>query len=190
MSSQPLSNNAIDVTNLSFDFGAPLILKDIDLHLSKGTRTLLVGANGAGKKHFASCETRCASLKLLKSLGAERHQARCAELLDILDVDPNWHMHQVSDGQRRRVQIVLGLLEPWEVLLLDRVTVDLDVLVRTDLLNFLKRKQFNAMRAFFMQHISLMDWVVGPLILLTLWQSLFYSGINMLKYSLRFSIAD
>ncbi|KAH6568681.1 hypothetical protein BASA60_008546 [Batrachochytrium salamandrivorans] len=78
--------------------------------------------------------------RLLRSLGAQRHQSRCAELLDILDVDPNWHMHQVSDGQRRRVQIVLGLLEPWDVLLLDEVTVDLDVLVRTDLLNFLKRE--------------------------------------------------
>ncbi|RKO87339.1 hypothetical protein BDK51DRAFT_25522, partial [Blyttiomyces helicus] len=52
-------------------------------------------------------------------------------------VNPDWHMHQVSDGQRRRVQIVLGLLEPWDLLLLDEVTVDLDVLVRADLLRFL-----------------------------------------------------
>ncbi|KAJ3113433.1 CCR4-NOT regulatory complex component [Phlyctochytrium bullatum] len=75
--------------------------------------------------------------RLLKSLGAERHPERCARLLDIMDVDVSWHMHEVSDGQRRRVQIVLGLLEPWEVLLLDEVTVDLDVLVRRDLLDFL-----------------------------------------------------
>ncbi len=61
--------------------------------------------------------------RLLKSQGAERHAERCAELLEIMDVNPNWHMHQVSDGQRRRVQIVLGLLEPWYVLLLDEVTV-------------------------------------------------------------------
>jgi CCR4-NOT complex subunit CAF16 len=75
--------------------------------------------------------------RLLKTLGATRYPKRCAELLEILDVDPNWHMHQVSDGQRRRVQIVLGLLEPWDLLLLDEVTVDLDVLVRADLLKFL-----------------------------------------------------
>ena len=54
--------------------------------------------------------------RLLKTLGAERHPERCAELLEIMDVNPNWHMHMVSDGQRRRVQIVLGLLEPWEML--------------------------------------------------------------------------
>jgi CCR4-NOT complex subunit CAF16 len=78
--------------------------------------------------------------RLLKTLGAERHQERCAELLEILDVNPDWHMHQISDGQRRRVQLVLGLLEPWELLLLDEVTVDLDVLVRADLLAFLKKE--------------------------------------------------
>ena len=36
-----------------------------------------------------------------------------------MDVSVDWHMHQISDGQRRRVQIILGLLEPWEILLLD-----------------------------------------------------------------------
>ncbi len=78
--------------------------------------------------------------RLLKSQGAERHAERCAELLDIMDVDPNWHMHQVSDGQRRRVQIILGLLEPWDLLLLDEVTVDLDVVVRANLLYYLKKE--------------------------------------------------
>lgn len=30
-------------------------------------------------------------------------------------------MHEVSDGERRRVQIVSGLMAPWDVLLLDEV---------------------------------------------------------------------
>ncbi|TPX55557.1 hypothetical protein PhCBS80983_g05227 [Powellomyces hirtus] len=78
--------------------------------------------------------------RLLKTLGAERYPERCSQLLEIMDVDPDWHMHEVSDGQRRRVQIVLGLMEPWELLLLDEVTVDLDVLVRADLLKFLRNE--------------------------------------------------
>ncbi|KAJ3231443.1 CCR4-NOT regulatory complex component [Chytriomyces hyalinus] len=78
--------------------------------------------------------------RLLKTLGAERHPERCSRLLDIMDVNVDWHMHAVSDGQRRRVQIVLGLMEPWEILLLDEVTVDLDVLVRKDLMDFLKEE--------------------------------------------------
>ncbi|KAF8913875.1 P-loop containing nucleoside triphosphate hydrolase protein [Gymnopilus junonius] len=75
----------------------------------------------------------------LDSVGGYRHKERRDHLLDILDVDLDWHMHQISDGERRRVQLCFGLMVPWDVLLLDEVTVDLDVLVRDDLLNFLKK---------------------------------------------------
>ncbi|KAL4202216.1 hypothetical protein AMTRI_Chr02g262550 [Amborella trichopoda] len=61
-------------------------------------------------------------------------------LLKVLDIDLNWRMHKASDGQRRRVQICMGLLKPFKVLLLDEITVDLDVLARADLLKFLKRE--------------------------------------------------
>ncbi|MCO5593422.1 hypothetical protein L7F22_047436 [Adiantum nelumboides] len=59
-----------------------------------------------------------------------------ADLIDLLDIDLDWRMHKVSDGQRRRVQICMGLLQPYKVLLLDEITVDLDVVARMDLLNF------------------------------------------------------
>lgn len=76
----------------------------------------------------------------LDSVGGYRHKARRDQLLSILDVDLDWRMHQISDGERRRVQLVMGLMHPWDVLLLDEVTVDLDVLVRHDLLLFLKQE--------------------------------------------------
>lgn len=41
--------------------------------------------------------------------------ARKARLIEVLDIDVNWRMHQVSDGQRRRVQICVGLLRPFKV---------------------------------------------------------------------------
>ncbi|PCH40779.1 nucleoside triphosphate hydrolase protein [Wolfiporia cocos MD-104 SS10] len=75
----------------------------------------------------------------LNSVGGYRHKERRDRLLDILDVDLDWHMHTISDGERRRVQLVMGLMSDWDVLLLDEVTVDLDVLVRDDLLKFLQR---------------------------------------------------
>ena len=65
-------------------------------------------------------------------------QARRARLIQILDVDLDWHMHHISDGQRRRVQLLMGLLHPYRVLLLDEVTTDLDLLGRADLLAFLR----------------------------------------------------
>ncbi|KAK0519211.1 CCR4-NOT regulatory complex component [Tilletia horrida] len=73
----------------------------------------------------------------LDSVGGYRHKERRDRLLDILDVDLDWRMHAISDGERRRVQLCMGLMEPWDLLLLDEVTVDLDVQVRADLLNFL-----------------------------------------------------
>merc|ERR1711968_217774 len=57
-----------------------------------------------------------------------------------LGVDLDWRMHQVSDRQRRRVQILLGLIRPFKILLLDEVTVSLDVVVRQDLLRYLCNK--------------------------------------------------
>ena len=66
--------------------------------------------------------------------------ARARELIELLDIDMNWRLHKVSDGQRRRVQIMLKLLTPFEVLFLDEVTVDLDVIARADLLAYLRRE--------------------------------------------------
>jgi CCR4-NOT complex subunit CAF16 len=68
----------------------------------------------------------------------EEYPERRDHLLKLLGVDPEWRMHQVSDGQRRRVQIFLGLIRPFKILLLDEVTVSLDVVVRQDLLRWLK----------------------------------------------------
>jgi CCR4-NOT complex subunit CAF16 len=42
-------------------------------------------------------------------------EARKQRLIKVLDIDPEWRMHQVSDGQRRRVQICVGLLRPFKV---------------------------------------------------------------------------
>ncbi|KAF2147861.1 hypothetical protein K461DRAFT_283451 [Myriangium duriaei CBS 260.36] len=77
---------------------------------------------------------------LLSSVGGDAYPARRDELVRILDVDVSWRLHAVSDGERRRVQLVMGLLRPWTVLLLDEITVDLDLLTRYEFLAFLKRE--------------------------------------------------
>jgi CCR4-NOT complex subunit CAF16 len=77
---------------------------------------------------------------LLASVGGNAFPERRDELIDILDIDLRWRMHAVSDGERRRVQLAMGLLRPWQVLLLDEITVDLDLLSRSNFLAFLKRE--------------------------------------------------
>ena len=66
--------------------------------------------------------------------------ARAARLISLLAVDLRWRMHRVSDGQRRRVQILLSLLQPRRLLLCDEMTTDLDVVARADLLEFLQEE--------------------------------------------------
>lgn len=65
---------------------------------------------------------------------------RRARLISLLDINLDWRLNKVSDGQRRRVQIALGLLKPYQVLLLDEITVDMDVVGRLDLLEFFKEE--------------------------------------------------
>ncbi|KAK7016754.1 CCR4-NOT regulatory complex component [Paramarasmius palmivorus] len=76
----------------------------------------------------------------LDSVGGYRYKERRDRLLNILDIDLDWHMHTISDGERRRVQLCMGLMSNWDVLLMDEVTVDLDVLTRYALLKFLKQE--------------------------------------------------
>ncbi|GIL64543.1 hypothetical protein Vafri_18444 [Volvox africanus] len=66
--------------------------------------------------------------------------ARRARLVEMLDIDLYQRITTMSDGQKRRVQICMGLLKPYEVLLLDEITVDLDVLGRLRLLDFFKQE--------------------------------------------------
>ncbi|KAK7220320.1 hypothetical protein V2G26_008323 [Clonostachys chloroleuca] len=81
--------------------------------------------------------------ELLRSVGGDAYPDRRDELVGMLDIDTNWRMHAVSDGERRRVQLAMGLLRPWTVLLLDEITVDLDVLSRAEFLGWLKQETEN-----------------------------------------------
>ena len=86
---------------------------------------------------------------------------RRAALVDLLGIDLDWRMHQLSDGQRRRVQIMLQLLRPAEVLLLDEITTDLDLITRQDFLAYIKSEsETNGLTVVYATHIfdGLDDW--------------------------------
>ena len=99
--------------------------------------------------------------ELLRSVGGDAWPARRDALVALLDVDRTWRLHAVSDGERRRVQLCMGLLRPWSVLLLDEITVDLDLLSRHEFLAFLKREtETRACTVVYATHIldNLADW--------------------------------
>jgi len=92
---------------------------------------------------------------------------RRAYLLNLLEIDINWCTTELSDGQLRRCQILLGLLRPFDILLLDEITVDLDCYMRTALLDFLKQETEKGATIVYATHIfdGLEDWptVIGRL---------------------------
>ncbi|KAF8822766.1 ABC transporter, ATP-binding domain-containing protein [Cardiosporidium cionae] len=72
---------------------------------------------------------------LLKShIGTERFNY----LVDILDIDLSWSLSLISDGQRRRCQLLANLIEKKDVYILDEVTSDLDLLAREGLMRLLQ----------------------------------------------------
>ena len=105
--------------------------------------------------------------EMLANRRAEDPERR-ARLLEVLDIDPSWHMHTVSDGQRRRVHLLLHLEAPRKLLLLDEVTTDLDVVVRADLLALLKEDfEAHGTAVIYATHIfdGLEDWATHIVLL-------------------------
>lgn len=68
--------------------------------------------------------------------------ARCKNLCAILQVDLEWRIAYLSDGQRRRCQILAAVTasDKFEVYILDEVTADLDIVSRERFLEWLKRE--------------------------------------------------
>lgn len=99
---------------------------------------------------------------LLASVGGNAFPERRDELIRILDIDLDWRMHRVSDGERRRVQVCLGLVRPYEILFLDEISMDMDLLVRCEFTSFLKRETLRRpCTIVYATHIfdtSLSDW--------------------------------
>lgn len=98
-----------------------------------GLRTVAFAGTGVAY----SAELRVGDM--MRGLQAE-FPGRARALEAVLGVDRAWAWNALSDGQRRRVQLFVGLLVPYDVVLLDEVTALLDVLCRRNLLAFLRRE--------------------------------------------------
>lgn len=67
----------------------------------------------------------------------------------------------VSSGQRRRVRLFLGLLKPFNIALLDEMTMDLDIITRVRFMQWLKKESIeNKACIIYVTHIfdGLNDW--------------------------------
>merc|ERR1719162_1808566 len=87
--------------------------------------------------------------------------ARVQELIDIMQINLSWRINAISDGQRRRCQLLECLAEEKKVYVLDEITTDLDLYAREGLLDFLKREtETKGATVFYATHIfdSLATW--------------------------------
>jgi len=208
------AGSAIEVQDMEYSWkdGTPA-LRDVNLTLPAACRSIIVGANGAGKtcmlrciggmyKYGGSVKVQDKEAYVVNPLGnsgsvevicgtniwrkgnctivGERWQpngnSSVATMLSLLDgwkeerrdmivdrfgIDLDWKVNQLSDGKKRRVQLLLAFIKPSELLLLDEVTTDLDVLARQSLLEFLKEEnELRGVTVLFSTHIfdGLEEW--------------------------------
>merc|ERR1712072_953787 len=75
-------------------------------------------------------------------------------LAEVLQVDRLWKINNVSDGQRRRCQLLEILATPRPVYLMDEITSDLDIYAREGILAFLKAEsELRGCTVFYCTHI-------------------------------------
>mmetsp|Transcript_42519 Transcript_42519/g.98459 ORF Transcript_42519/g.98459 Transcript_42519/m.98459 type:complete len:305 (+) Transcript_42519:2-916(+) len=79
---------------------------------------------------------------------------RCQHLRDVLQVSFDWKINDLSDGQRRRCQLLEILSTPRPVYLMDEITSDLDIFAREGILNFLRAEsELRGATIFYCTHI-------------------------------------
>jgi CCR4-NOT complex subunit CAF16 len=70
----------------------------------------------------------------------QTNKERRDELVRVLGIDLNWRMHECSDGQRKKVRIMIKLLKPFQVCFIDEFAADLDILARSRFFDYLARE--------------------------------------------------
>merc|ERR1712070_841049 len=79
---------------------------------------------------------------------------RAQYLAKVLQVDMNWKINFLSDGQRRRCQLLEILANPRPVYLMDEITSDLDIFAREGILSFLRAEnELRGATVFYCTHI-------------------------------------
>ena len=68
------------------------------------------------------------------------HPERRDELVKVLGINLDWRMHECSDGQRKKVRIMLKLLRPFRLCVIDEFAADLDIFSRKRFFDYLTRE--------------------------------------------------
>ena len=70
----------------------------------------------------------------------ENNLERRDELVRVLGINLNWRMHECSDGQRKKVRIMIKLLRPFRLCIIDEFAADLDIFSRSRFFRYLTKE--------------------------------------------------
>lgn len=70
----------------------------------------------------------------------ENYKERRDELVRVLGINLNWRMHECSDGQRKKVRIMIKLLRPFQLCIIDEFAADLDIFSRNRFFKYLSKE--------------------------------------------------
>src|SRR5580693_1463482 len=151
---------AIQVTGLRKTFqvkGAPIAaLTGIDLAVAPGEIFGLLGPNGAGKTTTLRILTTLLPADRLYGLSAAGASRRCAELLGVFGLGDGGladrSVRTYSGGQRRRLEVALGIMHRPGVLFLDEPTTGLDPQNRANLWDQLRQLRDGGSTVFLTTH--------------------------------------
>merc|ERR1719424_1298976 len=76
----------------------------------------------------------------------EENKERRDELVRVMGINLDWRMHECSDGQRKKVRIMIKLLKPFKLCVIDEFAADLDIFSRKRLFDYFTEQcsQFGA----------------------------------------------
>ena len=81
----------------------------------------------------------CAASEMFVKWQAQYVERR-DELVKVLGIDLKWRMNECSDGQRKKVMIMIKLLKPFQVCIIDEFAADLDILSRSHFFGYLSKE--------------------------------------------------
>lgn len=67
----------------------------------------------------------------------DENPERRDELVRVLGINLDWKMHECSDGQRKKVRIMIKLLRPFQLCIIDEFAADLDIFSRSRFFDYL-----------------------------------------------------
>jgi CCR4-NOT complex subunit CAF16 len=81
----------------------------------------------------------CAASEMMQKW-QEQNIERRDELVRVLGINLDWRMHELSDGQRKKVRIMIKLLRPFQLCIIDEFAADLDIFSRSRFFDYLTRE--------------------------------------------------